>query len=61
GTNWISGNVTRQSYLGQYRDYLVTLASGATARTITPVDVNIEKGQTVWLHLPPKHCRALAH
>jgi iron(III) transport system ATP-binding protein len=61
GTNWISGNVTRQSYLGQYRDYLVTLASGATARTITPVDVDIEKGQTVWLHLPSKHCRALAH
>ncbi|HET7635693.1 MAG TPA: ABC transporter ATP-binding protein [Burkholderiales bacterium] len=61
GTNWVSGNVTRQSYLGPHRDYLVTLASGATARTITPVDVDIEKGQTVWLHLPSQHCRALAH
>jgi iron(III) transport system ATP-binding protein len=53
--------VVRQSYLGPHRDYLVALAGGTIVRTITPVDVAIEKGQTVWLHLPPAHCRALAH
>jgi iron(III) transport system ATP-binding protein len=61
GANWASGSVVRQSYLGPHRDYLVALAGGTIVRTITPVDVAIEKGQTVWLHLPPAHCRALAH
>ena len=60
-TNWISGTVARQSYLGPHRDYLVTLASGETVRTVTPIDVVIQKGETVWLHLPPAHCRALSH
>ncbi|MEO7010591.1 MAG: ABC transporter ATP-binding protein [Caldimonas sp.] len=60
-TNWISGTVTRQVYLGPHRDYLVTLASGETVRTIAPVDVAIDAGRTVWLHFPPEHCRALAH
>jgi iron(III) transport system ATP-binding protein len=60
-TNWISGTVARQVYLGPHRDYLVTLAGGETVRTITPVDVAIKEGQTVWLHFPPEHCRALAH
>jgi iron(III) transport system ATP-binding protein len=60
-TNWISGTVARQIYLGSHRDYLVTLAGGETVRTITPVDVAIEQGRTVWLHFPPEHCRALAH
>ncbi|MGH9696909.1 MAG: ABC transporter ATP-binding protein, partial [Bryobacteraceae bacterium] len=60
-TNWTRGTVARQSYLGPHRDYLVTLAGGETVRTITPVDIAIEKGRTVWLHFPPEHCRALAH
>ncbi len=59
--NRISATVTRQIYLGSHRDYLVTLADGQTVRTITPVDVAIPEGRTVWLHLPPAHCRALAH
>jgi iron(III) transport system ATP-binding protein len=59
-TNWVSGAVVRQVYLGQYRDYLVTIADGSTVRANAPVDVAIAPGQTVWLHLPPEHCRALA-
>ena len=58
--NWISGTVARQVYLGPHRDYLVTLAGGETVRAITPVEVAIKEGETVWLHFPPEHCRALA-
>jgi iron(III) transport system ATP-binding protein len=60
-SNCISGTVSRQVYLGSHRDYLVTLAGGETVRTITPTNVAIAEGQTVWLHFPPEHCRALAH
>lgn len=59
--NWISGTVIRQSYLGPHRDYLVMLPNGETVRTVTPIDVVIPKDRTVWLHLPPEHCRALSH
>jgi iron(III) transport system ATP-binding protein len=58
--NWISGTVARQVYLGSHRDYLVALPDGETVRTVTPVNVAIEQGRTVWLHFPPEHCRALA-
>ena len=59
--NWIGGTVSRQVYLGSHRDYLVTLASGETVRSITPVGVAFAPGANVWLHFPPEHCRALAH
>jgi iron(III) transport system ATP-binding protein len=59
-SNWISGTVARQVYLGSHRDYLVALADGETVRTVAPVDVSIGQGQPVWLHFPPEHCRALA-
>lgn len=59
--NCIAGTVTRQVYLGPHRDYLVTLAGGETVRAITPVNVAVAEGNTVWLHFPPEHCRALAH
>jgi len=58
--NCISGTVARQVYLGSHRDYLVTLPGGETVRTLAPVEVAIPEGQTVWLHFPPEHCRALA-
>jgi iron(III) transport system ATP-binding protein len=58
--NWISGTVARQVYLGPHRDYLVALAGGETVRAVAPVEVAIREGQTVWLHFPPEHCRALA-
>jgi iron(III) transport system ATP-binding protein len=60
GPNWVQGRVARQTYLGSHRDYLVSLASGETVRTMTPPDVSIPTGGEVWLHLPPEKCRALA-
>jgi iron(III) transport system ATP-binding protein len=60
-TNWVPGTVTRQVYLGSHRDYLVTLSNGDAIRTVTPADIAVPQGQAVWLHLPPEHCRALAH
>ena len=59
-TNWTSGTVARQIYLGSHRDYLVALPGGETVRTVAPVDVAIRQGEPVWLHFPPEHCRALA-
>jgi iron(III) transport system ATP-binding protein len=59
--NWVPGTVTRQVYLGSHRDYLVTLGNGEAIRTETPADIAIPEGQSVWLHFPPEHCRALAH
>src|SRR5690606_6268579 len=60
-TNWASGIIKRQIYLGSHRDYLVTLNGGETVRTVAPVNVAIPVGQEVWLHFPPENCRALAH
>ena len=59
-TNWASGTVKRQIYLGSHRDYLVTMNGGETVRTVAPVNVAIPAGQEVWLHFPQEHCRALA-
>lgn len=59
-SNWTTGNVLRQVYLGSHRDYLISLSGGETVRAITPVDVAIPANQQVWLHCPPDHCRALA-
>ena len=53
--------MARQIYLGSHRDYLVNLADGESVRALAPSHVSIPPGQTVWLHLPPEHCRALAH
>jgi iron(III) transport system ATP-binding protein len=60
-TNCVRGVVARQIYLGSHRDYLVTLADGETVRAVTASGVSIPPGESVWLHLPPEHCRALAH
>jgi iron(III) transport system ATP-binding protein len=60
-TNCVQGTVSRQIYLGSHRDYLVELAGGETVRAVAPVGTSIGVGGTVWLHLPPEHCRALAH
>jgi iron(III) transport system ATP-binding protein len=60
-TNWTTGEVVRQVYLGSHRDYLLSISGGDTVRAIAPVDVAISAGQQVWLHCPPESCRALAH
>ena len=59
-TNSVQGTVARQIYLGSHRDYLVTLPDGETVRAVAPSTVSIPPGESVWLHLPPEHCRALA-
>jgi len=59
-TNSVQGTVTRQIYLGSHRDYLVQLPDGETVRAVAPSTLSIPPGATVWLHLPPEHCRALA-
>jgi iron(III) transport system ATP-binding protein len=59
--NCVQGTVTRQIYLGSHRVYLVTLADGETVRAVAPSGLSIAPGASVWLHLPPEHCRALAH
>ena len=58
--NWAGGTVARQVYLGSHRDYLVELPTGDQVRTITRPDLAIERGDSVWLHFPREHCRALA-
>jgi iron(III) transport system ATP-binding protein len=60
-TNVVQGTVTRQIYLGSHRDYLVALPDGETVRAVTPATVSIPAGESVWLHLAPADCRALAH
>jgi iron(III) transport system ATP-binding protein len=60
-TNSVQGIVVRQIYLGSHRDYLVNLPDGESVRALAPSHVSIPPGQSVWLHLPPEHCRALAH
>jgi iron(III) transport system ATP-binding protein len=59
-TNWATGKVVRQVYLGSHRDYLVSLSGGETVRAIASVGVAIPENQQVWLHCPPDRCRALA-
>ncbi len=60
-TNWASGRVMRQVYLGSHRDYLLGLPGGETVRSIAPVDISIGEGEEVWLHCRSDRCRALAH
>jgi iron(III) transport system ATP-binding protein len=61
GGNTAAGTVLRQIYLGSHRDYLVRLAGGETVRAVAPVDVAIAAGHEIFVHFPPRHCRALAH
>jgi len=60
-TNAVQGTVARQIYLGSHRDYLVALPDGETVRAVAPSTVSIPAGASVWLHLAPENCRALAH
>ena len=59
GPNDLIGNVERATYLGQHRDYLVTLSDGQRLKVTAPSDINVPTGAKVGLHLPPEWCRAL--
>jgi iron(III) transport system ATP-binding protein len=58
--NVVPAKVIRQVFLGSSRDYMVEAADGTQLRLITGADESAAPGATVWLHLPPERCRALA-
>jgi iron(III) transport system ATP-binding protein len=58
--NMLRGRITRHSFLGAVRDYLIELPNGEQLRAVTQPDQSVAPGSDVWLHLPPEHCRALA-
>ena len=58
--NVIAAKVTRQVFLGSSRDYMVEVADGTQLRIVTAASDGVPPGSTVWLHLPPERCRALA-
>ncbi len=59
--NATTGMVTRHTFLGTHRDYVVDLAGGRQVRVVAQPEVDIAVGQDVQLLLPPERCRALAH
>jgi iron(III) transport system ATP-binding protein len=54
----VEGIVTRRLFLGGTRDYLVE-AEGQQIRVLTPLDVDVGRGERVWLHFPPERTHAL--
>ncbi len=58
--NVMAGTVVRQVFLGASRDYLVEVPDGTQLRVVTSAAENIAQGASVWLHLPPDHCRVLS-
>jgi iron(III) transport system ATP-binding protein len=58
--NLVPGTVIRQVFLGSSRDYMVETADGTQIRVVASASENIPSGASVWLHLPPEHCRALS-
>ena len=56
----VPAKVIRQVFLGSSRDYMVEVADGTQLRVVTAADESVAPGSTVWLHLPPERCRALA-
>jgi iron(III) transport system ATP-binding protein len=60
GENVVPATVVRQVFLGASRDYMVEAKDGTQLRVLTNAGENIQQGSTVWLHLPPERCRALA-
>jgi iron(III) transport system ATP-binding protein len=57
--NVARGIVTRHTYLGSHRDYLVDLGGGRSVRAIATPEVSIAPGREVWLSFPPAACWAL--
>jgi iron(III) transport system ATP-binding protein len=58
--NVVPATVVRQVFLGNSRDYMVQLGDATQLRVVTSPAENIPQGASVWLHLPPEHCRALS-
>ena len=58
--NRLKAVIKRQVFLGASRDYLLSLDDGNELRLTASAGQNIDVGTTVWLHLPPDRCLALA-
>jgi iron(III) transport system ATP-binding protein len=58
--NIVPGTVTRQTFLGSSRDYVVEIADGTPMRVVASAAENIPQGASVWLQLPPERCRVLS-
>jgi len=59
--NTLSGEVRRQIYLGDSRDYLIAVdGSGVILRVIVPPWIHHAVGARVHLHIPPAACHLLA-
>jgi ABC-type Fe3+/spermidine/putrescine transport system ATPase subunit len=52
------GVVVRRLFLGGTRDYLVDV-DGEQVRVLTPLQVDVARGERVWLHFPPERAHAL--
>lgn len=57
GSNRVAGRVVRQTYLGEFRDYLVELPGGMQLRAVTEPSIDHPIGSEVMLELPIERCR----
>jgi ABC-type Fe3+/spermidine/putrescine transport system ATPase subunit len=57
GTNRVAGRITRQTYLGEIRDYLVEIADGLQIRAVTDPSISHDVGSEVMIDLPIERCR----
>ena len=58
--NVVPGRVKRHVFLGASRDYVVETQDGTQLRVLTSAGESVPEGSSVYLHLPPERCRALA-
>jgi iron(III) transport system ATP-binding protein len=60
GAQSLRGRVTRATFLGDSREYLIDLDSGSSLRAATPPAERHAPGETVLVALAPARCRLLA-
>ncbi|MBC5809903.1 MAG: TOBE domain-containing protein, partial [Candidatus Eremiobacteraeota bacterium] len=57
GENAFGGRITRQTYLGEIRDYLIDVDGGGQLRAVTDPSVRHDVGADVIVELPRERCR----
>ncbi|MDQ6691674.1 MAG: ABC transporter ATP-binding protein [Candidatus Dormibacteraeota bacterium] len=55
--NTLTGQVLRQAYLGESRDYVVELADATRIRVQAPPASDVQVGQPIEVHMPIEDCR----